>query len=81
MSENKPNHDAVADAAPEQFEAVSISRRQLLKKSVYHAPALVGLGALAPVRVLAASFPGEPDGYRQPGPENQPPSRPKPSSG
>ena len=56
-------------------KAASISRRDLLKKSVYKVPALIVLGSLASVgKATAANFPSEPGSSSgSPKPDNRPP--------
>jgi len=71
MSRKLPGQDAAQQSVTNHQQTASISRRSLLKKSAYHAPALLVLGSLVPVGKAAAQFPSEPGGLQQ-GPEGYP---------
>jgi len=75
MSKKLPGRATEIELKTSRSEPASISRRSLLKKSIYHAPALLILGSLVSVgKANDLSFPFEPGpNKRPPGPDNRPP--------
>ena len=73
MSKQEATQGVETEPTVDHHMPATISRRGLLKKSIYHAPALVALGSLMPVGTATASFPNEPLRNRPPGPQKDPP--------